>query len=152
MYSYNINAAPAGFFAVLGGMLIVIAIFGIAVYVVQAIGMWKMFEKAGKPGWRAIIPFLNVYDLYELAWNQTMAITAVCILAGSIVINVIPIIGQLIGSLGYIAFFVLHILNSIKVAKAYGKDGAYAVGIIFLPVIFYCILGFGQSEYQGQQG
>ncbi|MCR4604868.1 MAG: DUF5684 domain-containing protein [Eubacterium sp.] len=149
---YNFHGAETGFFAVLGGMIIFVALFALAVYVVQAIGMWKMFEKAGKAGWRSIIPFLNVYDLFDLAWNQTMAIAAVCIIAGSIVIGVIPILGALISSLGYIAYFVLHILCSIKVAKAYGKDGAYAVGLIFLPVIFYCILGFGDSEYQGQQG
>lgn len=50
-----------------------------------------------------------------------------------------------------IAFFVLTIFVDIKLAKAFGKSGAFAVGLIFLPFIFQCILAFDKSEYQGIQ-
>ena len=48
-----------------------------------------------------------------------------------------------------IANFVIAIITMVKLAKAFGKSGGFAVGLIFLSVIFYCILAFDQSEYAG---
>ena len=50
------------------------AIFGLAWYVLQVIGDWKLFKKAGKKGWHSIMPILNIYDEYELCWKGSKGI------------------------------------------------------------------------------
>ena len=50
-----------GIFGGIGGLI------GLVVAVLAIIGMWKVFTKAGKPGWAAIIPFYNLYILLKVA-------------------------------------------------------------------------------------
>ncbi len=60
----------------------------------------------------------------------------------------IPFIGPIIVGT---AFFVLKIVVAVKVSKVFGKSGGFAVGIIFLPTIFYSILGFGKAKYMEEK-
>jgi hypothetical protein len=89
-------------------------------------GMWKTFSKAGQPGWAAIIP---IYQLIVL-----------CQVAGR------PIWWFL---LLLICFPIFYIIICIDIAKRFGKGGGFAVGLIFLPFIFFPMLGFGSAQYQG---
>lgn len=50
----------------LGGLLIVLGIFLLAWAIFYVIGLWKMFEKAGQPGWKAIVPYYNTWTLVEI--------------------------------------------------------------------------------------
>ena len=100
----------------------------LAFAVLAIVAMWKIFEKAGKPGWAAIIPFYNIYVLFEITWGN----------GWKFLLLLIPI-----------ANIVFAIITMVKLAKAFGKGGGFAVGLIFLSVIFYCILAFGPSEYEG---
>jgi hypothetical protein len=84
----------------------------------------RFFEKAGEPGWAAIIPFYNLYVLFKITWVQ----------GWKFLLMLIPI-----------ANFVIAIITMVKLAKAFGKSGGFAVGLIFLSVIFYCILAFDNS-------
>ena len=99
-------------------------IFGILVI----IGMWKVFTKAGEPGWMSLIPFLNTYKLYKIAWGNGWLF----------LLGFIPIVN-----------IVVYIMVSIKMARAFGMGTGFAVGLILLPSIFYLILGFGDSVYYG---
>ena len=54
-YNYNFDSSDA----VLGGMLVGYLITFLVIYVLAVIAMWKIFTKAGKPGWASLIPFLN---------------------------------------------------------------------------------------------
>lgn len=101
---------------------------GLAFGVLAIIAMWKIFEKAGKPGWAAIIPFYNIYVLFEITWGN----------GWKFLFQLIPI-----------ANIVFAIITMVKLAKAFGKSGGFAVGLIFLSIIFYCILAFDQSQYLG---
>lgn len=96
--------------------------------ILAIIGLWKMFKKAGEPGWCAIIPFVNVYKLFKIAWGSGW-LFLLCF---------IPIVNIVMG-----------IMVSIKLARAFGKGTGFAVGLIFLPSIFYMILGFGDAVYYG---
>lgn len=42
----------------------------------------------------------------------------------------------------------MNIIVSIRIANAFGKGAGFAVGLIFLPFIFFPILAFGDAEYQ----
>ena len=103
-------------------------IFSLAVAVIGIIAMWKIFEKAGEPGWAAIIPFYNLYVLFKITWGN----------GWKFLLLLIPI-----------ANFVFAIITMVKLAKAFGKSGGFAVGLIFLSIIFYCILAIDKSEYLG---
>ncbi len=105
-----------------------VTIFGIAVTILSIVAMWKLFEKAGEPGWAAIIPFYNLYVLFKITWGN----------GWKFLLMLIPI-----------ANVVITIITMVKLAKAFGKSGGFAVGLIFLSIIFYCILAFDSSTYLG---
>ena len=106
-------------------------IISIILTVIAIVGMWKMFEKAGRAGWMCLIPFYGTYKLVEIgAGNGWMFL-----------LMLIPIVN-----------IVFVIWFNIQLAKAYGQPGVFAVGLIFLSTIFYAILGFGSSEYVGPRG
>lgn len=89
---------------------------------------WAIFEKAFEHGWGALIPFYSNYLYFKITWGN----------GWKFLLLLIPI-----------ANFVIAIITMVKLAKAFGKSGGFAVGLIFLSVIFYCILAFDQSEYAG---
>ncbi|MCX6996469.1 MAG: DUF5684 domain-containing protein [Kiritimatiellaeota bacterium] len=91
-------------------------------------GFWKVFTKAGKPGWAAIVPIYNIIVLLEIAGKPLWWI----------ILFFIPI-----------ANLVAMILVGIAVAEKFGKTGGFGVGLALLSFIFYPILGFGDAKYQG---
>lgn len=115
-YSYSYQPSPF------------MTIVYLAIAVLGVIAMWKIFEKAGEPGWAAIIPFYNLYVLFKITWGN----------GWKFLFLLIPI-----------ANFVFLIITMVKLAKAFGKSGGFAVGLIFLSIIFYCILAFGDAQYVG---
>lgn len=99
------------------------------VMIVAAIaGMWKVFEKAGQPGWAAIVPIYNMFVLLQIV-NKPI---------WWIVLLLIPLIN-----------IVILIMVSIALAEKFGKGGGFAVGMVFLPFVFYPMLGFGDERFQG---
>ena len=113
----------AAFFGAFAAMWLVI----LALYIIGIIGMWKMFEKAGRPGWKSLIPIYNFYVLTEISGQNGWLFLLI----------LIPGVGALIWS----------IMVSIKLAPAFGKSTGFAVGLILLPFIFYLILGFDKDQY-----
>ena len=104
------------------------SIVGLIIAVVVLVGMWKVFVKAGKPGWGAIIPLYNLYCLFDMTFGK----------GWMFILTIIPVVN-----------FVLTIMMWVKLAKAFGKGGGFAVGLIFLPFIFVPVLGFSDAEYSG---
>lgn len=124
---------PAAGAAILGGLMCYFAAFG-GIFVVTAIGMWKVFEKAGRPGWAALIPIYNAWVLLEI-----------CDKPGWIILlTIVPFLGAIVSL--YIA-----IVTSFEIANKFNRGGGFAVGLFLLPWIFYPILGFGNSEFEDGQ-
>ena len=116
-------AAAAG--ATIGlGMMIV----WLAVCLLMLISVWKIFSKAGQPGWAAIIPFYNLYVFLKVAGKPGWWMA---------IILLVPV-----------ANIIFSIMALAAMAKNFGKGGGFVVGMIFLPVIFYPILGFGSAQYR----
>lgn len=65
MYSYY-DVDQTAIFAVLSGFFMTIAIIGTIIGVLTIIAMWKIFTKAGKPGWASLIPIYNVVVLFQV--------------------------------------------------------------------------------------
>ncbi len=100
----------------------------LAIIIVAIAGMWKAFEKAGKPGWAAIIPFYNIYIMIEIVGKPT-----------------IWLLWCLIPCVNFI--FIIWIYNLIS--KSYGKSEGFTVGLVLLGFVFWPILGFGDAKYLG---
>ncbi|MCA9288541.1 MAG: hypothetical protein KDA05_08145 [Phycisphaerales bacterium] len=113
-----------------GGAIVGILVFliQIAIAVVVIAGLWKMFVKAGHPGWAAIVPIYNIYILTKVAGRPWWWL----------LLLFIPIVS-----------LVIAIILMLDIAKAFGKSVLFAVGLILLFPIFACILGFGSAQYQG---
>jgi len=91
-------------------------------------GMWKMFVKAGQPGWGVLIPFYNMYLQLKIVGRP----------GWWLILYFIPIVN-----------FVVIIIVAVDLAKSFGKGAGFAIGLFFLSFIFIPILGFGSAEYQG---
>ena len=109
--------------------LLFVAIY-LAIVVVIIAGVWKVFVKAGQPGWAAIIPIYNLIVLLQVAGKPLWWFF----------LFLIPIVN-----------LVMLILVSIAVAEKFGKGAGFGVGLALLGFIFYPILGFGSAQYQGSQ-
>ena len=92
--------------------------------------MWKVFVKAGKPGWAAIVPFYSTYCLFEMSFGNGW-LFLLCL---------VPCVN-----------IVVLIMCCFKLAKAFGKGAGFGLGLVFLPFVFMLILGFGDAQYIGVQ-
>ena len=113
-------------FAAMGIYMVVICI--VAVFAIVC--MWKIFSKAGQPGWASLIPFYNNYVLFEIAWGNGLLF----------LLLFVPV-----------ANFVVMIILWVKLSQSFGYSAAFAIGLLFLPVIFLTILAFGNNRYIGPQ-
>lgn len=132
---YTTSADAAAIGAIAGGVLAVYSIIILAIAVVELVGMWKMFKKAGEAGWKCLIPIYNLVILFKIAGLSPWLI--LCFL-----LSFIPVVGTLV-------VFALQVYLAINLSKAFGMGNGFAVGLFFLQPIFICILGFGKAEYKG---
>ncbi len=130
--------------------------FAIVWYILVIIGDWKILEKAGKPGWFSLIPFVNLYQEYDLCWNGSMGVVYMLALWGSNFLSngsdteSAGFTAIIAGVLGLIAL-ILRIIQSHKLSKAFGHGIGFTLFLIVFERIGRVILGFGSSEYEGQQ-
>jgi ABC-type transport system involved in cytochrome c biogenesis permease component len=116
-------AAAAG-----AGIGIGMLLFQLAISLLMIISVWKVFSKAGQPGWAVLIPFYNLYVFLKVAGKPGWWMA---------IILLVPV-----------ANIIFAIMALAAMAKNFGKGGGFVVGLIFLPIIFYPILGFGSAQYQ----
>jgi hypothetical protein len=101
---------------------------GLVIGLVVIIGLWKVFTKAGQPGWAAIIPIFNLYILCKVAGRP----------GWWLILMLIPFVN-----------FIIAIIVCIDIAKNFGKGAGFGLGLAFLGFIFFPVLGFGSATYQG---
>lgn len=104
----------------------IVSLIQLAIFVVIIVGMWKVFVKAGHPGWASLIPFYNLYILTQIAGRPWWWL----------LLFLIPLVN-----------IVIAIILSIDIARKFGKGVGFAIGMVFLGFIFYPILGFGDAKY-----
>lgn len=105
------------------GLIVQLAL--IALFVASG---WKIFEKAGKPGWAALIPIYNVIVLLEIVGRPVWWV----------ILMLIPIVNV-----------VVWIIVSLDLSKSFGHDTLYGLGLFFLSFIFYPVLAFSSDRYHG---
>lgn len=120
-----------------------ILVLALAILVLTIVANWKIFTKAGQPGWASIVPFYCDYTEYKIYWGNGWLFLVPVV--GAILAGVIPIIGWLFS----ILLIVWSVFNAKKIALAFGQGTGFAIGLLFLPTVFQMILGFGKAEYKG---
>jgi hypothetical protein len=103
-------------------------IFGLLVALLLIVAMWKVFTKAGQPGWASIIPIYNLYIWCKIVGRPWWWI----------LLMLIPFVN-----------FIICIILCIDLAKSFGKGVGFGIGLALLGIIFFPILGFGSAQYQG---
>lgn len=88
---------------------------------------WRIFQKAGEPGWAAIVPIYNGLVALKIAGKPMWWI----------VLLLIPFVN-----------FVVGLIVLFAIAKRFGKGAGFALGMIFVPPIFYPLLAWGEAEYR----
>jgi hypothetical protein len=103
-------------------------IVGLLIALLLIVAMWKVFTKAGQPGWASIIPIYNLYIWCKIVGRP----------GWWVILMLIPFVNIIIG-----------IILCIDMAKSFGKGAGFGIGLALLGVIFVPILGFGSAQYQG---
>lgn len=118
-------AAGALGVALLGGMFFFMMIM-FAIMVIVIVSLWKVFTKAGRPGWAAIIPYYNQYKMVLIAGKP----------GWWFILFFVPFVN-----------LIIMIIVTHELSKAFGKGAGYTIGLIFLPFIFWPMLAFGDAKY-----
>jgi hypothetical protein len=119
----NTASSPVG--------VIIGLIVGLALLVLMLASAWKLYEKAGKPGWAALVPIYNTYVLFEITWGKGILF----------LLMFVPI-----------ANFVVSIITIVKLAKVFGKGVGTILLLLFCSPVGYVMHAFGSAEYIGIEG
>lgn len=107
--------------AMSGTMMLVI----FAVIILMIAAMWKVYERAGEPGWAVLVPIYNIYVLCKVARMSPWWMLTV----------IIPLVN-----------IIFAFVSSFGVAKRFGKGAGYGLGLALLPFIFWPLLAWGDSQ------
>lgn len=118
-YSYSSQGKPPSPVSMIIGLLFALLLI---------VAMWKVFTKAGQPGWASIIPIYNLYIWCKIVGRPWWWI----------LLMLIPFVG-----------IIVAIILCIDLAKSFGKGAGFGIGLALLGIIFWPILGFGSAQYQG---
>ncbi len=107
---------------------ILVWILALVIIVVSIAGVWKVFEKAGKPGWASLIPIYNGIVILQIVGRPLWWI----------ILYLIPIVNLIIA-----------IIVMVDLARSFGKGAGFGLGLALLGFIFFPILGLGEDQYVG---
>src|SRR5437763_3858366 len=126
MLFFQSDGSSAAGSAAAQGVAMVALILYAAVLLLVIAGMWKVFTKAGEPGWAAIVPIYNIIVMLKIAGKP----------AWWFLLMLIPFVN-----------LVVAVILCIALAKNFGKGGGFAAGLVLLAPVFIPILGFGSAKY-----
>jgi len=126
LFSQIVLQQDEDIFAIIAG--IIGGLVGLVVGVVMLVAVWKIFTKAGQPGWAVLIPFYNVYVLLQIIGRP----------GWWLVFYFIPGLN-----------FIVMLVNQLDLAQSFGKGTGFGLGLIFLNPIFMLMLAFGDARYVG---
>ena len=121
-YDDSAAQAAAGIFG--GAYLLVLLV----IYVLLIVAQWKIFSKAGEPGWASLIPIYNIYVQFKIIYGKGI----------KFLLLLVPILN-----------IAVSIMMWIRLAQAFDKGIGFGIGLLFFPNIFTLILGFGSATYSG---
>jgi hypothetical protein len=130
-YNYNYTTGTTPSSSMPAGVTAILVLFYLAIIVLLIMALWKIFVKAGRPGWVAIVPVYSSWVLFEIVGYPGWWV----LLAFVPFVNIFPAVMMLI------AYF--------KLAKLFGKSDGFAVCNVLFGIVTLPILAFGKSQFQG---
>ncbi len=121
--SYGVSTT-SGLTGAIAAMGLFFWLLSMALGVLMIVSLWKIFKKAGKPGWASIVPIYNIYIMCEIAEKEWWYVLLSCV--------------------PFVNIYAMIVLYN-GVAKKFGKGGGFVVGMILLPVVFFPMLAFGKD-------
>lgn len=129
----NFDTATDILMTLLAGLITAYLVIVIPIVLIAIVAIWRVFTKAGQPGWAVLIPFYNLYVYSQVVkrpgWWMLLYFA-----------SIIPVVGSL-------AVLFVSIIDNLRLAKLFGKSSGFGVGIILLGVVFLPILAFGDADY-----
>lgn len=125
------DAIDQSTWAVIGFLLMLV----IVLMVLFLVALWRIFEKNNKEGWRALVPVYNMATLYEIVGIPSY-------LALFVLTAQMPHLGDT----SSLALILLYSVSTVKLGALFKKSNAFILGMVFLPFIFYPILGFSKDK------
>ena len=127
---YN-STGMAALIATLGTFMATFGIIIIAILVFSIIARWKLYVKAGKPGWASLVPIYSTIILFEIIGYKWYYIFFLAL-------GAVPIVGQ------------ITISYNIKLAKSFEQGAGFGIGLWLVNIVFVAIIAFDKSiEYKG---
>ena len=111
------------------GAAVAVATLALALLVV--VSTWKVFEKAGEPGWASLIPIYNVYVMLKIGNNP----------GWYLVLLLVPVVNLFVAGKLF-----------VDLARSFGKGIGWGLGLWILPFVFFPMLGFGGANYRSPGG
>lgn len=143
----------------------IIGAVALVICVISIMAVWKIYKKAGEHGWACIIPFYSNYVYYRITLKRgwlffvplmssigAIAATIPLLIAIKFEENAAFLFFLFATLICCITTFVFHIITTYKFSYNFGHGIGFFFGLLFLPIIFYMILGFGQSQYTPPAG
>ena len=126
----------------------VLGLGGILGWVLTSIALWRIFSKAGRPGWAGLIPLYNLYVLFDIAWETKLFWYEMLLVSAAITTVFVPMeMGTLYGVCTAIAALVMGLVLMFRLANAFGKGVGFALGLILMTIPFLLILALGDAQY-----
>ena len=133
----------------------------LAFFIIYLVSYWMLFKKANVPEWKSIIPFYNVYKMYDIVWETkyfwlSIGLTFVHAIFSYLIQNVFTT-GILMIIFTVLRLIVLFFSCMVEyffcrnLARSYGKGDGFTFGLFFLYPIFILILGLGSSRFVGKR-
>jgi len=124
--------AGASPFIMIGGLIAACFVDTLVLFLlIMFEAQWKIFKKAGKPGWAAFVPIYNTFVMLEIVDKPAWWFLLLCI----------PLVNII---------FAIQVVNLL--ARRFGKETEFTFGLIFLPFIFYPLLGLSEEEMLPVEG
>jgi hypothetical protein len=112
-------------------LLVIGGLISLILALISIIVLWTIFEKAGKPGWAAIVPIYNIIVFLDMVGRPRWWL----------LLTIVPVVN-----------FIIGLILMFDLARVFGKGAGFAIGLILLQPLFLLILAFDNSEYVGVQG
>ena len=166
--SLNLSEPATEAFSILGTFFAFFSIISLAVVVFKIVVTWKIFARAGEKGWKSLIPVYNSYTETKLVWKPLwfwiMLVAQIVfwglyayIMVSSVALDQgggMDAVSTLLTALLVLVLIgvfiiVIQIIQFVYLSRSFGEGDAFAVGLVFLPVIFRAIIAFGSNNYLG---
>lgn len=147
----GVLAAAEAIIVIVSAALGALAMFFVLNYIFEVVACWCIFEKAGKHGWKSLIPIYSNYIRYQIAWRPLWFWVSGLLLLASVALSVWGGAGTLWSGLATVVSVLgtaVHLIGNYRLGRVFGRGVLFSVGLALFPPLFILILGLGGAEYQ----